>query len=197
MRRTNTADYVTKWKIDCVSARFSEWGNWYAAVKIFPAALIDSNGYILFESLEKLQKTVGIKLTKQINVPSGISSLKGYILAAPLLPEEFPTNQSVVEGSKVSIVVNRYERNPNARAACIKHYGYRCSVCDRLATEAYGIEAAKLIHVHHLKPISEVGKEYVVDPIQDLCPVCPNCHAFLHLFRPPLNIEDARKRVQK
>ncbi len=31
------------------------------------------------------------------------------------------------------------------------------------------------IHVHHLKPLSEVGYEYRVDPIRDLRPVCPNC----------------------
>ena len=197
MSRTNTAVFVARWNIKCSSARFSEWGNWYAAVNRFPAALIDTNGYIVFESLEKLNSTQGVKFTKQINVPAGISSLSGYILAETILPEEFPSDQTVLEGSKVSVVVNRYERNPAARTACIKHYGFRCSVCGILASEVYGVEAAKLIHVHHLKPISEVGKEYVVDPVQDLRPVCPNCHAFLHLFRPPLSLAEASKRIKK
>jgi 5-methylcytosine-specific restriction protein A len=34
--------------------------------------------------------------------------------------------------------------------------------------------------VHHIVPISEIGKEYIVDPIRDLVPVCPNCHMALH-----------------
>lgn len=34
--------------------------------------------------------------------------------------------------------------------------------------------------MHHIKPISEIGGEYVVDPVRDLVPVCPNCHMMLH-----------------
>ena len=32
----------------------------------------------------------------------------------------------------------------------------------------------------HIVPLSEIGEEYVVDPIRDLVPVCPNCHMALH-----------------
>ena len=37
-----------------------------------------------------------------------------------------------------------------------------------------------LIHVHHLKSLAEIGHSYQVDPIKDLMPVCPNCHAVIH-----------------
>ena len=33
------------------------------------------------------------------------------------------------EGEKISIVINRYERNRKARTACLKHYGYPCVIC--------------------------------------------------------------------
>ena len=36
------------------------------------------------------------------------------------------------------------------------------------------------IHVHHIIPLNEIKEEYTVDPIKDLVPVCPNCHAMLH-----------------
>ena len=36
------------------------------------------------------------------------------------------------------------------------------------------------IHVHHIKPIAEIGTSYVINPATDLVPVCPNCHAMLH-----------------
>jgi 5-methylcytosine-specific restriction protein A len=57
--------------------------------------------------------------------------------------------------------------------------------------ERYGSRAAQFIQVHHLKPLAEVGGEYEVDPIADLRPVCPNCHAVIHTFKPPLSIERA------
>ena len=37
-----------------------------------------------------------------------------------------------------------------------------------------------MIHVHHLKMLSECEGGYEVDPIKDLRPVCPNCHMVIH-----------------
>jgi 5-methylcytosine-specific restriction protein A len=48
------------------------------------------------------------------------------------------------------------------------------------------------IHVHHVLPISELGPDYNLNPIEDLRPVCPNCHAMLHRQQPPLSIEALR-----
>jgi 5-methylcytosine-specific restriction protein A len=44
----------------------------------------------------------------------------------------------------------------------------------------YGEIGHGFIHVHHIIPISTIGEEYKIDPIKDLVPVCPNCHAMLH-----------------
>lgn len=44
----------------------------------------------------------------------------------------------------------------------------------------YGAEFKEIIEVHHIVPVSQIGEAYVVDPIKDLIPVCPNCHAVLH-----------------
>jgi 5-methylcytosine-specific restriction protein A len=53
------------------------------------------------------------------------------------------------------------------------------------------------IHVHHLTPLSTINGEYEVNPISDLIPVCPNCHAMIHKSNPPLTIEQARTLVRK
>src|SRR5262249_48094101 len=79
-----------------------------------------------------------------------------------------------------------------ARTQCIEHYGTNCSVCEFNFGAVYGPIAAGLIHVHHLRPLSEVGGEYVVNPIADLRPVCPNCHAVMHRHSPPYSIEEVR-----
>lgn len=99
----------------------------------------------------------------------------------PPLPEEVDSDAVHIEGLSKSLVVNAYERNPRARAACISHYGTACSICAFDFGERYGSFAKGYIHVHHLRPLSECGGEYVVDPIGDLRPVCPNCHAVIHL----------------
>jgi 5-methylcytosine-specific restriction protein A len=49
------------------------------------------------------------------------------------------------------------------------------------------------IHVHHLKELASIAKEYEVDPIKDLRPVCPNCHAMLHQRKPALTISKLRQ----
>ena len=56
----------------------------------------------------------------------------------------------------------------------------------------YGAAAKHLIHVHHLVPLSKIRKAHRVDPVRDLRPVCPNCHAAIHLTNPPTGIEDLK-----
>jgi hypothetical protein len=94
------------------------------------------------------------------------------------------------EGAKYQVTFDAYERDPKARQRCIQHYGARCFICNISFGEVYGEIAKGFIHVHHLRPLSEIGSEYTVDPIEDLRPVCPNCHAVLHLRKPAFSIQD-------
>ncbi|MBH0176890.1 MAG: HNH endonuclease [Nitrospira sp.] len=97
-----------------------------------------------------------------------------------------------VEGSCKRILVNSYERDPRARRRCIEHHGARCTICDFSFAAVYGQDFTGFIHVHHLKPISTLGEDYRLDPVADLRPVCPNCHAALHHRRVPYSIEELR-----
>lgn len=108
----------------------------------------------------------------------------------PGLPEEVANPERYVEGATKTISVNIYERNPQAREACLAVHGYRCSVCDFCFETAYGELGRRFIHVHHLKQLADIGAEYKLDPVTDLRPVCPNCHAMLHRRRPPYTIEE-------
>jgi 5-methylcytosine-specific restriction enzyme A len=100
--------------------------------------------------------------------------------------------KTYTEGTANQIIQTRYERNPYARAACIKHYGYSCTVCKFDFEKRFGEIGKNFIHIHHLTQVATVGKTYEVDPIQDLRPVCPNCHAMLHRKNPPLTIEELK-----
>jgi 5-methylcytosine-specific restriction protein A len=86
----------------------------------------------------------------------------------------------VSEGAVTTVLVNRYERSATARQKCIDHYGAVCAVCALDFESSYGKIGEGFIHVHHIIPISSIGETYILDPIADLVPVCPNCHAMLH-----------------
>lgn len=108
---------------------------------------------------------------------------------------EFPNNQNFKEGTKTKVFVNRYERNPDARRKCIEHYGPICNVCGFDFELIYGEIGFDYIHVHHLIPLAGQEEEYSVNPIDDLRPVCPNCHAMLHRKTPPFAIEELQSRL--
>ncbi len=187
-----------EWGLDVKQALYSEWGNWYNKLKKFPAALLDANGYYIVNSDEELNIT-GIKVTKEINIKNGIASLPGYVMMKVddiLIPEEIVNPKNYNEGSVINIFVNKYERDKNARSACLQHYGYRCHVCEISLSEIYGNIALNFIHVHHLVSISTIAREYTVNPIQDLRPVCPNCHAIIHHRNPPFTIDEIRNLIK-
>ncbi len=112
------------------------------------------------------------------------------------LPEEIDPKEVFKEGACKSVTVNQYERSAVARSKCLTHHGYRCSVCSFGFEEIYGEIGKNYIHVHHIIPISEVGKEYELNPIADLIPICPNCHAMIHITRPALSINQLKKTIE-
>jgi len=113
-----------------------------------------------------------------------------------LLPEELASNEELIEGASKAVTVNSYERNPVAREKCLAHHGYACAVCSFDFQKFYGSIGKHYIHVHHVVPLSETREEYIIDPVNDLIPVCPNCHAMIHSTRPALGVEQLKQHLQ-
>ena len=107
-------------------------------------------------------------------------------------PDEVDSVQTFREGAVRQVSVNAYERDPKARQKCIDYYGSSCSICGFDFGRAFGQQGKGFIHVHHLRPISEIAEEYEIDPIKDLRPVCPNCHAMIHRRSPPFSLEEIK-----
>jgi 5-methylcytosine-specific restriction enzyme A len=127
-------------------------------------------------------------------------SFEAFRLGEPELsvqsPEQIIGNE-YREGAVRQVLVNAYERDRAARQASISHYGSACAVCELQFGERYGPLGSGFIHVHHIVPLSELGPDYKLDPVVDLRPVCPNCHAMLHRQRPPLSIETLRDMIRQ
>ncbi len=113
-----------------------------------------------------------------------------------ILPEEV-SEKLFSEGHATQITVNRYERDPQARAACLQYYGTRCAACGISMDAVYGSIAHGFIHVHHVVPLSFRKKGNVVSPKLDLIPLCPNCHAVTHLATPPLTLEQLKLKINE
>jgi len=112
--------------------------------------------------------------------------------------DEIESTKSFYEGAVKQVKVNRYERDKGARVICIKKFGACCSVCGFDFGKKFGKIGEGFIHVHHLKPLSEIRKGYKLNPIEDLRPVCPNCHAMLHQRKPePYAIEELKAILKR
>jgi putative restriction endonuclease len=95
--------------------------------------------------------------------------------------DEFGQLESLAEGKPGYRYTTTYERNPKLRAMAIKEHGTQCKACGFDFGKTYGPAAAGFIHVHHIKPLFEQGKEHQVNPLTDLIPLCANCHAVVHM----------------
>lgn len=57
---------------------------------------------------------------------------------------------------KVSMIINKYERDPVKRQDCLDHFGYRCQICNFSFKEVYGELGEDFCHVHHIEPLAKL-----------------------------------------
>jgi hypothetical protein len=125
--------------------------------------------------------------------PAGWEQLDSILATTFAFPEAYRGVRVLTEGAVHRVLVNAYERNPEVRRQCIEYHGTACCICGMDFGSVYGALAEGFIHVHHLKPLSQIGEEYKPDPVADLRPVCPNCHAVIHLDGECREIEEVKQ----
>lgn len=145
------------------------------------------------EYYEELQNT---NMKKQRKILEKYKTLVSSSIKI-VYPDEIIDNNHLYEGTKKQITVNAYERSSKARQECIDEYGFKCTICQFDFEETYGTIGKEFIHVHHIKPLSEIDEEYKINPIEDLRPVCPNCHAMLHKRKPAYSIQEIKHLISQ
>lgn len=108
-------------------------------------------------------------------------------------PEE---TLSANEGRRLRIAVNAFERDERLRGACLRKFGFACSVCGILLSDVYGCEATGIVHVHHLEPLATRKGRGTPTKTADLRPVCPNCHAVIHARTPAFSIDEVKQMLR-
>jgi len=141
----------------------------------------------------KISKHSGKEPAEALKDPVDISLLDGIDNAVgEEVPEKF-----FKEGKAKIVYVNKYERSDKARDECIKHWGCKCYVCGVVLSDVYGEIAEGFIHIHHLKELSLIGEEYAVNPVSDLRPLCPNCHAIVHLKVHAMDLDELKTLLER
>lgn len=92
-----------------------------------------------------------------------------------------PAERELTEGERKHTEYERLHRNPALRQACINKYGYQCQCCGMNFAEMYGeLLGARFIEVHHLQMLSTYDESRPQDYVENLVPLCANCHAMIH-----------------
>ena len=95
----------------------------------------------------------------------------------------------VSEGRFINRNVQTRERSSKLRDLAIEHFTHNgiisCDCCGFNFPTVYGLDYGKnCIEIHHIKPIflyeGETFEQTVDNALQNLLPVCPNCHRVIH-----------------
>lgn len=102
--------------------------------------------------------------------------------------------REMTEGEKKHVAYEAAHRNPALRRACLDQYGYQCQCCGMDFASLYGEElGAGFIEVHHLKLISTFDEGRPDDYVENLVPLCSNCHSMIHRGKAgPLTLGELR-----
>ena len=192
---------IRKYNIPVKQARYSNDGGWYHHLENFPAAFLDSNGYIIFQTEEEYNNCSHLSLGQDVNIPHGISSIPGYMtydsgLLQPLSEKdnakgtyEFP------EGGTREIILELKKRDPALKSHAIDTYGLNCQICNFNFEQFYGNIGAGYIEIHHIHPLS-AGDGERTTTVNDVAIVCANCHRILHRNgAKPLSIVELKNAI--
>ena len=101
------------------------------------------------------------------------------------------------EGTKILTYTTRFERDPHLREKVIKEKGVTCVCCGFNFEKFYGEIGKGFIHIHHIEQLSSHKGTTVKNSVEDLVPVCPNCHMMIHRNKDkPLAIETVRELIR-
>jgi Rad3-related DNA helicase len=138
------------------------------------------------EAIRRLRQGLGRGLRRPDAVCDMYLFDPRYRTVSGFVPERFGLawKELLQEGGRREVTLSKIERSSYYRKLALKHYGCFCLACD------FKPKADSQIHVHHKNPLAEGERMTTVD---DLVPLCANCHALAHSEEPPMTVDALRK----
>ncbi|WGD34703.1 HNH endonuclease [Olleya sp. YS] len=119
-----------------------------------------------------------------------------------LVPEKIKKKQNFsannqnefLEGFKREIKTENSYRSQKLVKLAKEKYGTECIVCGFSFEHKYGQHGKDFIEIHHLLPIENGIRK---STIEDVAPVCSNCHRMLHKGKIMLSIEYLKEIIER
>ena len=70
---------MREWKVDVKQARYHRDGAFFENLTVFPGAMFDPNGYVVFDTQAEYNSTKRLRIGQKLNVPGGIRNLQKYV----------------------------------------------------------------------------------------------------------------------
>lgn len=147
----------------------------------------------------RVSKTTSGKITEQ-DLADLIQCSFGFLFMLSGVLQHKPKDALKVprqEGGIKQTSLTYHERSGINRAICIAAKGTTCMVCGFNFASTYGSFAAGYVEIHHLFPISNMNESRIIDPIEELVPLCPNCHVAVHMEDPPIPLDKLRALIKE
>ena len=153
---------------------------------MYAASTSGINAHLAIDSLRKTVENIVSVITL------ATAELIGYIEKPA---DKTFNDQHELEGSISLRMVRQRERSRKNRQLCLGYHGENCAACGLSPKEKYGV-AGVIIEVHHIQPLSTLEKERPFDTVNDLVPLCPNCHRAIHTRKPvPLTVNELKEAL--
>jgi predicted HNH restriction endonuclease len=154
--------------------------------------------------LEQNKEILHYLLTNDFAYEDITTELQGIEKEPNKIIEVFDENTIIHEGVKRIIEKAVYERSQLLRDYAMSSFSNNgrisCSCCNFNFSDFYGTLGNNFIEIHHVKPIFQYKNDNLIktmqEAIQNIKPVCSNCHRMIHRSRTsPLNIDDLITKI--
>ena len=138
-----------------------------------------------------------------------LESLKNQGLNVSDINDEIQDFSKVIieEGAVIWRTEAQRQRSEWLRNEAVKYYKGKnegqliCSVCDFNFEETYGERGHDFIEMHHMRPVSlmdvEGEKQTFEQALNNLAPVCSNCHRMIHRNKEEmLSVEELKSLIE-
>jgi predicted HNH restriction endonuclease len=118
--------------------------------------------------------------------------------------ETFDENTTINEGTQNIVKTKVYKRSSKLREKAIQFYTMdnriKCKACCFDFEDFYGEYGKGFIEIHHQKPVFQFDgddiEQTITQALENVVPVCPNCHRMIHRSRvEPLSLEAIKEYV--
>ena len=100
----------------------------------------------------------------------------------------------ILEGDTIVRKTISRKRSQKLRKEALLRHGTSCKACEMSFPDRYIGLKIECIELHHINPIS---KGVRCSSIEDLIPLCPNCHRVAHTTIPPMPLKTLRNKITK